>query len=272
MLKAIDSGRILDSQKFIEACKNIIQIERGQNGTGDSPRSIGTLGEKTLHAVLKQYYEPDRANHERKIGSFVADIVNDAGIIEIQTRAFDKLRKKLAGFLEIYPVTVIYPIPKTKWLLWIDTQTGEITKKRKSPKQGRIFDAIFELYKIKSLLCHSNFRLRIVFLDMEEYRYLNGWSKDKKKGSTRCDRMPVGISEEIQINNTLDYVKFIPDELPVRFTSKDYKSAAHTTLRTAQTALNILSYTGIIGRVEKHGNLCVYEKTSGAPHVTKGEK
>ena len=243
----------MDNQKFKEACDKIITADREQNG-------IGTLGEKTLHAVLKQYFEPNITNHEAKIGSFVADIVTDAGIIEIQTRAFDKLRKKLVEFLEIYPVTVVYPIPKTKWLLWIDERTGEMTKKRKSPRQGKIYDVVTELYKIKPLINHPNFRLCIVFIDMEEYRYLNGWSKDKKKGSTRCDRVPVDIVEEVYINNTSDYIKFVPDELPRQFTSKDYKNAAHTNLHTSQTALNILHHIGIVERVGKQGNLYVYKR------------
>ena len=244
----------MDKQKFKEACKSIINIEREQNG-------IGTLGEKTLHAVLKQYYEPDKANHEIRIGSFVADIVTDSGIIEIQTRAFDKLRNKLAKFLEISHVTVVYPIPKTKWLLWIDERTGETTKKRKSPRQGRIFDIIPELYKIKPLINHVNLRLCIVFIDMEEYRYLNGWSKDKKKGSTRCDRVPIDMVDEVYINNTADYIKFIPGELSDGFTSKDYKNATDTNLQTAQTALNILNHIGVVRRVGKQGNLYIYERT-----------
>lgn len=243
----------MNKQKFKEACEKIISAEREQNG-------IGTLGEKTLHAVLKQYFDPDIDNHEMKIGSFVADIVAETGIIEIQTRAFDKLRKKLAEFLEISPVTVVYPIPKTKWLLWIDEQTGETTKKRKSPRQGRIIDVIPELYKIKPLLQHNNFRLCIVFIDMEEYRYLNGWSKDKKKGSTRYDRVPIDIVEEVYINTAVDYLKFIPNELSDGFTSKDYKNAAHTNLHTAQTALNIFNHVGIVNRVEKQGNSYVYER------------
>jgi len=244
----------MDKQKFKEACKSIINIEREQNG-------IGTLGEKTLHAVLKQYYEPDKTNHEIRIGSFVADIVTDSGIIEIQTRAFDKLRNKLAKFLEISRVTVVYPIPKTKWLLWIDEQTGETTKKRKSPRQGRIFDIIPELYKIKPLINHVNLRLCIVFIDMEEYRYLNGWSKDKKKGSTRCDRVPIDITNEVYINNTADYIRFIPGDLSDGFTSKDYKNATDTNLQTAQTALNILNHIGVVRHVGKQGNLYIYERT-----------
>jgi len=243
----------MDKLKFQEACRSIINAERKQDG-------IGTLGEKTLHAVIKHYVEPDKTKHEAKMGSFVADIVTDIGITEIQTRAFDKLRKKLAVFLELSPVTLVYPIPKTKWLIWIDEQTGETTKKRKSPKQGCIQDAISELYKIKPLLSHVNFRLCIILIDMEEYRHLNGWSKDKKKGSTRCDRVPVDIVEEVFINTIADYTKFIPDGLTGQFTSKDYKNSAKISLRTSQTALNILNHLGIVKRVGKQGNSYVYER------------
>lgn len=256
----------MDNQKFKKACEKIILqkaeilSEGEQNGIVNTQRTIGTLGEKTMHAVLKQYFEPDTAKHEIKLGSFVADIVTDKGIIEIQTRSFDKLRKKLMNFLEISPVTVVYPVPKTKWLLWIDGQTGEITKKRKSPRQGRIYDVIPELYKIKSLLTHTNFKLCIVFIDMEEYRYLNGWSKDKKKGSTRCDRVPVDIAQEVYINNISDYIKLIPDRLPQQFTSKDYKNAAKINTHTAQTALNILNHMDVAMRVGKQGNLYIYER------------
>jgi hypothetical protein len=95
---------------------------------------------------------------------------------------------------------------------------------------------------------------------MEEYRYLNGWSRDKKKGSTRCDRVPVDIAEEVYINNTFDFIKIIPEGLSRRFTSKDYKNAALISLDTAQTALNILNHIGIVKRVDKQGNLYVYER------------
>ena len=223
--------------------------------------SIGTLGEKTLHAVLKQYYEPDETKHEIKVGSFVADIVSDEGIIEIQTRAFDRLRKKLTEFLQFSPVTVVYPLPKTKWLIWIDEVTGEATKKRKSPKQGSIFDAFNELYKIKMFLKHPNFRLRIVLIDMEEYRYLNGWSKDKKKGSTRYNRVPVNIAEEVCFRKTEDYLQFIPDSLNDGFTSKEYKNATHISQKNARTGLNILHDIGVVTRTGKQGNLYVYERT-----------
>ena len=75
---------------------------------------IGTLSEKTLHSVLKYYIEPCDDFHEVAYCSFVADIMRDGCITEIQTRAFDRLRKKLAAFLPNCPVTVVFPIAENR--------------------------------------------------------------------------------------------------------------------------------------------------------------
>ena len=91
------------------------------------------MSEKTLHAVLKMYYEPDEDNHEVAIDGYFADIYNEHGIIEIQTRQLNKLRDKLSVFLNEYPVRVVYPMPYEKYLSWIEPETGDINSRRKSP-------------------------------------------------------------------------------------------------------------------------------------------
>jgi len=243
----------IDKQQFAKACERVINVERERNG-------IGTLGEKTLHMVLKCYYEQDDSKHEVKIGRHVADICDGAQITEIQTRSFDKMRKKLDVFLDEYTVTIVYPVPATKWLVWIDEENGEVTQKRKSPKRGGIYEIFQELYRIKPFLTHPNLHLRITLLEVEEYRYLNGWSKDKKKGSSRCDRIPVDIVDEVDINSAADYIKFVPNVLTERFTSADYHKAAKINRGRAQTALNILTHMGVVARVGKKGNAYLYEK------------
>lgn len=244
----------MDNQKFKQACDKVAGGSTNENRS----KRIGTLGEKTLHAVLKQYLEPNEDFHEKNVGSYIADILSEDGIIEIQTRQFDKLRKKLENFLSQNVVTVVYPVARTKWLIWMDEQTGEVTKKRKSPKTGMRCEVFKELYKIKHLLGHPNLRLRIVLIDLEEYRYLNGWSKDKKKGSSRCDQLPIDIVEEISIDCTGDYHKLIPEKLAPTFTSKEFRKAARTTLANAQTALNVLFAVGMVTRIGKQGNSYVY--------------
>lgn len=122
----------MDTRRFEEIKNRIVGTERARVG-------IGTLQEKTIHAVLKDYYAPDIAMQEVPVGGFVADICTGTEIIEIQTAHFDNMRKKLDCFLADYPVTVVYPIPQIKYLIWVDVETGECSKPRKSTVKGSVY-------------------------------------------------------------------------------------------------------------------------------------
>lgn len=236
---------------FEQAKNKIIGIERQRHG-------IGTLSEKTVHAILKNYYAPDEDMHEIPIENYVADIYTGREIIEVQTRQFNKMRNKLETFLPLYPVTIVYPIPREKWLIWIDEESGELSQKRKSPAKGNAYLAFPELYKIKMFLKDPNLRLKLVLLDMEEYRLLNGWSQDKKKGSTRYDRIPTRIAGEVEIECLKDYMRFVPVELEDAFTVKTFAKAAHIRPALAQVTVNILRHVGVIEYVGKESREYLY--------------
>ncbi len=242
-----------DQELFAKACDKIINQERIRSG-------IGTLSEKTVHAVLKNFYEPDPAHQEVPVGNFVADILRDNEIIEIQTRNMDKMRRKLDCFLELYPVTIVYPIVHHKWLCWIDEESGEITNKRKSPKTGTPYDAFYELYKIKPYLNHPGLQLCIPLIDVEEYRLLNGWSKDRKKGSTRYDRIPKALVDEYFIGSPPEYACMIPDSLPGEFSVKDYAKATKLAPRYAGNAIQVMKYIGIIKQTRTEGRAYIYKQ------------
>ena len=241
-----------DKKAFEAAKRKVIGIDRQRLG-------IGTLAEKSLHAILKNYYEPNEDRQEIPIENYVADIFADGEIIEIQTRQFDKMRGKLAAFLPLYPVTIVYPIPHEKWLIWIDEESGSLSKKRKSPRKGNPYLVFPELYKIKAYLKAPNLRLRLVRLDVEEYKLLNGWSKDRKKGASRYDRIPTELVREIELDCPQDFLQFVPFELEGAFTSKEFAAAARIPLSLAQTVLNILYHVEAVARVGKRGRLYLYE-------------
>ena len=173
-----------DKERFCESCNAVCGSVPSRNG-------IGVLSEKTLHSVIKRFIEPDEALQEVKVGGYYADIKNDDGIFEIQTRSLNKLRAKLLSYLETEKVTVVFPIPAVKRLIWIDAETGELTAPRKSPKHGSYFDAFPELYKLDMLIANESLCVLLLMVDMDEYRCLNGWSADGKKGSTRHERYPI---------------------------------------------------------------------------------
>lgn len=237
--------------RFQDAKIKIIGIDRQRLG-------IGTYGEKTVHAILKNYYEPNEDKHEIPIDRYVADIYTGEEIIEIQTGQFNRMREKLKAFLPLYPVTIVYPIPREKWVIWIDEETGDLSKKRKSPKKGDPYTAFAELYKIKMYLKEPNLKLKLVLIDMEEYRLLNGWSHDRKKGSSRYDRIPSEMVGEVVLESAEDYMQFVPPQLEEPFTSKEFAKAAHINVGLAQTVLNILYYMGTVERVGKKERSYLY--------------
>lgn len=240
-------------QRFRDISDEVVSGIRSDNG-------VGTLQEKTIHAVLKNFYEPDCSKQEQKLAGFVADIFTGQEIVEIQTRGFYKLRRKLEAFLPLYPVTIVYPVPYRKYLRWVNEETGEVSKPRKSPKPGSAFSIFPELYRIKMFLPNNNLRFHIVLLEVEEYRLLNGWSKDKKKGSSRNDGIPTELCGIITLETLSDFSALLPTDLPNEFTSTDLKQALHCNKSLAGVTLNILSHIGVIHKTGKQGNSIVYSR------------
>lgn len=248
----------MNQELFDKTCKQVISLATNKDGIIGDSSQIGTLREKTVHAVVKSYIEPDFSNHEIKIDNYYADIVNEDGIIEVQNGNFNKLRNKLNALLDLKPLTIVYPVCHIKMIHWIEEDTGEVGKPRKSPVKGTPHMIFRELYKIKNYLNHPNLKFHIILMDMDEYRLLDGWSKDKKSGATKCDRIPTKLIDELSINSVEDYYKFIPDNLPTNFTVKDYRKAAKIKLKDAQAAVNILNHLDTIKRIGNKGRAYLY--------------
>lgn len=244
----------IEHERFTDAKKTIV-------GKIHNDKGIGTLSEKTVHGVLKNFFEPDPDCQEVALHGYFADIYNKEGIIEIQTRSFDRLREKLAVFLNYYPVTIVYPMPCNKWVSWVDRQTGEVCARRKSPRHYTMYDAFFEMYKIKDYLKNKDLKIKLVLMDMEEYK-LASTSKSSgrsRRSGEKIDRIPIGITEIITVEQPEDYMQFVPYELEGAFTSEGFAKAGRISVSTARMALNILYYMGIVKRVGKKGRSYLYE-------------
>lgn len=221
-------------------------------------QGIGTLNEGPLHAYLKNRYEPRQELHEVKVGGYVADIANEEGCIEIQTRSFGKMKKKLKALLDQGQVTLVYPVARLKWVLWIDPATGEVSNRRKSPKRTQPADVFYELQWISELLDHPNLRLLVVSMEIEEYKNLDGWGKDRKRNATRATRVPVQVFDEVLIQCPRDYVLLLPEGLPEAFTTADLAKLAGLSRSTAQVGARLLRQLGVIELVGKKGRSNLY--------------
>ena len=228
-------------------------------------KQIGQLNEHSLHLSLKRYLEPDTVCHERAVGEYVVDILNDGGITEIETRSFSNMAKKLPLLLrEPWSVTVVYPILQTKWILEVDGESGTVNKKRRSPKKGRPSDVISELYKLRAYLTHPQFTLKLLFLEVEEYKKKGSRTRWGKGISPGRERVPVAILGERTYHTRDDYATLI--ELPsAPFTAKELSERNGLKGRASWYALQLLLALGVITQSGTRGKAFLYAPTDLHP-------
>lgn len=244
-----------DIRLFDAACRKVLNENCLEKG-------IGTLSERTMHAVVKNFYEPDESHQEVRIGRFIADIFRDNEITEIQTRNFNKLREKLKFFLPRFPVTLVYPIVRKKLIYWMDRETGEICEERKSPKTGSPLDAFRELYKIKMFLNDPGLSVCLLLVDADEYRFLGKNPGYRKYHTERYDRVPKKLCDEYLLTGPDTYRDLIPETLPENFTSGDLAKAGRVTKNTAGIILNVMLEKRAVERTGKKGNSYIYRRSS----------
>ena len=243
----------MDTELFELATEAALRIEN--NG------GIGTLAEHKLHHTLKYYVQPDNTMHEIKRCGFVCDAVTDDGVFEIQTRYFDRLRKKLDALLDKGTFTVIYPAIGEKRLLTTELSTGEL-KIRKSPVKGSLYDLFRELYRISTYISHPNFRLRVITVKIDEHRLRDSTVKRRRreKRYVETERIPTALLGDKTYSRPADYADFLPKSLPDIFGTKEFSEASGLDRSECSLVLRVLTDIGILIRDGKKGNAYLYRK------------
>lgn len=219
---------------------------------------IGTYKEKRLHIILKRYFEEDPACHEIPVKGFIADILREGVITEIETKGFSGLGPKLAAYLPEYRVQLVHPLAGRKYVSWIDPETGVLSPRHLSPKKEGICDLLFELVRILPYADHPRLEVLGPVLELDEYRRADGWDRTGKRGSHRVERIPTELTDMIELITDDDYRRAIPDSLPDAFTVKEFAKAARTRTETARAAMKVLEKRGVLIPVGRAGRAVTY--------------
>jgi hypothetical protein len=269
-----------EAQRFKAIADEVMISPRFRMGKHTSPEDaphIGTLREKRLHAAVKLYLCPVEACHERPVADLwpdndteapsktrrmVADILTDGHIMEVQTGGCFPLKPKLGWYLTHTPcrVTVVHPIPAVKYLSWIDPADGTVISRHKSPKRGRVRDVAKELYWLADYIGNPRVSVRLLLLEIEEYRLADGWSRDKKRGSNRYERFPTALLGDVTLSSPADYAAYFlplplctPDaegKYPL-FSAAAYAKATGIRGRATYSLLHLLERLGVIRESEE---------------------
>lgn len=241
-----------DPDRFAQLASEITAAHQRDGG-------IGTLGEKSIHAVLKYYFDENPDTHERSVGTSVADIVGADGVIEIQTRQFHRLNAKLTALLPECPVTVVYPVIRRKRVTWIDPETGEALRVGTFRKFQTAWAVFPELARILPHITHPHFRLVLAEMEAEDLRLADGYGADRRIRATKVDRLPTRLLAVRQFDVPADYAAFLPAPLPDPLDSAAYAAHCRIPVVQAQAALRVLAQMQLIVPSGRNGRRKQYQ-------------
>lgn len=193
-----------------------------------------------------------------RVGDYVVDVVCGGTLIEIQTKGFWGIRKKLNDLLRDHSVRLVYPLPLEKVLVVYDKQKLNILYKRKSPKKGTFLDVAEEIMYILPVLKDPRFTLEVLLTKEEEIRIHDGRGSWRRKGISIHDRSLVEIVDTREFSGLEDYRSLLPERLPSRFTNKDLSELMGVPQHKVRKLTYCFKYLEILRVCGKDGNAQVF--------------
>lgn len=246
------------NEEFINAFRMAID-SYNENADRDS---IGVLREKMLHSVIKSALSHNGGECEVRInGHNIADCLKDNTVYEVQTESLFPAKKKLEFYLENtdYNVDIVFPIPSEKYVAWVDPESGDVHSSGKKCKSRTLADYARELSYVADYVGNGRVTLTLLYISETEYRFLDGKrSRDKKRGSTRIERIPTRLICGEELCDKRDFMALLPTL--DRFTRKEYmKDKKIRSVRQMYFAISTLLRLGFIVEDGKQGNAICYK-------------
>src|SRR5512136_1195994 len=181
---------------------------------------IGTLRETELHAALKRHFARPQDQLEVAVDGYVADIVRDDEVIEIQTHNFAAVKPKLLQLVEQHRVRLVYPVAQARWITRVKADRQTVLGRRKSPRHGALEDVFVELVSLPELMAHPHFTLEAVLIHEDEIRCPRP-GRPRRRGSEWrvCNRRLLKVVDSTAFVAPADFRRFIPADLATPFTS-----------------------------------------------------
>lgn len=228
-------------------------------------KTIGVLAERSLHAALKKWYAQPGDETEVPLEGFHIDLVRGDLLIEIQTRNFYALKRKLPKLLENHRVRLIHPIAVEKWLVRVAADGVTEISRRRSPKRGAFEDIFEELVHVPTLLTHPNLSLEVLLIRQEEIRRVRKLREKPAKRTRfprdwdRHDHRLIEVVGSRRIESLEDLCAFLPSDLESPFTNRELAHRLGNNYPRAQSMTYVMRQSGVLRVAGKRGRSFLYE-------------
>ena len=222
--------------------------------------SIGELRERSLHAALKRWYALPRDRAEVPLDGYVIDLVRRGTLIEIQTRNFAKLARKLTRLVAEHRVRLVFPIAQRKWIVTADAE-GRVLRRRASPKRGAYRDLFAEFLRIPHLVGDPNFTFEALLVEVEELRCADGGGSWRRRGVSILDTRLLEVCDRRRFRTAADFARLLPPKLEEPFTNRTLATAGNMSASLAGMMTYTLRRMGAIELIGRQNRAYLFARS-----------
>lgn len=219
------------------------------------------MNEHSLHSAIKEWYSLPGDEFEVKIDDFIIDIARGSLLIEIQSKNFFAIKKKLQRLVQNFDVRLVYPIPEQKWILKTAV-SGEVVSRRKSPRRGKLVDLFYELVSIPHLVKNPSFSLEVLMIDEEEERCDDGRGSWRRRGVSIKNRRLISVARRTLFKDESDFLRFLPKSLDPPFTNRRLAQLNGISLTLARKVTYCLRKMSVLTEAGKAGRELLFQASS----------
>lgn len=217
--------------------------------------------ETSLHRDLKRIFAATPEQVEVTIDGYRIDAIDVRGhLVEIQHAGLGSIRDKIRTLIQSYPVRVVKPLLRTKWVETYETEEAEEPqRRRKSPKHASFLEAFPELLHFTSAYPHPNLTVEVLLVDVIERRIPRPHRYRRKKQFRVLDQHLHECGESKSLQTHLDLWNLLETPLPKKpFGTAEIAEWIERPRWFAQQVAYVLDRCGVIQQVDKQGNAKLY--------------
>ena len=223
---------------------------------------IGTLNEGALHRSLKELHVATGDEIECDVDGYVVDVKKADRIVEIQTTNLHRVVTKIQTLVRSHFLHLVYPIAER--ITITKKHSDGSVQKRKSPKQGTIYEIFSALVSAPTIIQQPNFCLEVPMIHEEQIRVFDDNKAWRRRHWVVVERRLIEAIHTHSFSDETDLWSLFSGHLPDTFTSKDVAHAIGIGRRLAQQSLYCLRKCGVVDVVGKKGNELIHQPTDQA--------
>jgi len=220
--------------------------------------TIGRLNETELHEQLKHRYAGECGDSECLVDGFIVDVRLEDELVEIQTRGFGRMRRKIQALAPAHRLRIVHPVAAETFIHKLD-DAGELLSSRRSPRKGRLHELFRELVSIADLLPHPNVVVEVVLVRVVETRIDDGRGSWRRRGVSIAARRLADVVSTHTFATRTDYLALLPADLPDEFTNGDLIRECGLRYRDVQPITSALRKMGLVRASGKRGREQLYQ-------------